>query len=934
MINETIAYIKHPVWVLSSPLEQKTLTLLAPARLIFEQLNMCKIDHLISLDGKTIEPHPVHNTRNHNTRFSSSITKIHRLATFILAFIAAIALTPLALFLHRIALRNHPNVRKAYDLFEEYQAQPGLIPALIGRWSDVKNVIKRTPDHSRDVFFKKTSTGLSLFSLLTQAYLQYPHTLSTQVIQEESLQLLINQCPLHHVNCLYGDIQSTQPPFSTYRLLDELIEKNKMSLLTDLIKKCPNDKISDYLILKNRLNHSLLSWIIQNKQRDLLSILIPKYSKDQIRLLFNLPESQALLKLVLSQKDSISLRLLDECPVDKLHLFFNVDIPPSKWSSELSRAFHNKLGKIIAQDANQVISWMTAIQSDGQTLLHRASIQDFFEPYLPILGIDLTTLLNQDGLTPIDLKTYSFDQSWIKKSKFQAFCQESISLKDYPLRAQSLKKNVLTLWESLTFGNQPGNLNPLLLCINQSQNNSFRIKKLLNEMLDKIVKKSPWLGTPRANNLDGLHTFYSEMLINFETIVHHLQLSNDPLLTAGYLVDIAKVEHEGRCAAAYQEEIEQKALLSSHHNNSCLTQDELIERAACKALRILVEETVANQSGSHVDVHSLRSANYACGLVPNPDPLDAMQSEFFIKNLRIREKVAHAFDLTSFLKNVSRNIDRDIAVECIKEMAPKIKPYSFLEKGSRFFSKVMLGHKNQHISLDQAYREAILKAKKMEEELTKETLEKIKKSGSSDSEKIFQAIKNLKTVILPLISNGEHLINKMIMEENEKLIAISGCQELNLMEIYKNNHPDFKKIESEVINFLKQTNHWNLQIRLKIEGKLSSILQKRIPPGKIFLNEVVKYTKKRGAVEEVIKIQKHYQAGILEILKHLTDEIENEEFDFSFDQGTYSLPSQALENNYKMWCSKADLAHQNRMILKILIHTHILAKKAPNQNSV
>ncbi|MEI8365597.1 MAG: hypothetical protein WCF65_04180 [Parachlamydiaceae bacterium] len=296
-----------------------------------------------------------------------------------------------------------------------------------------------------------------------------------------------------------------------------------------------------------------------------------------------------------------------------------------------------------------LLELLTLKNKYGNTLLHN---RNFFEKSALLinkLDIDLTLLTNDFGLTPL----YEISKKWVTDIKTSSKFSIPISEEEFRDKVTQLKEWVSSAWALLHFGEGAGEINPLFLEINGIVRTPEEILLTLvngqDGMLDKIGTKEAWLGTPPETDLAGLHRFYSEMLINFESIMNQLKEKKNPVETAGTLCHIASVKMEGRCCAAYQSEIRQKEMVLSGNAGSL---DDIIKNAATSALMAVIEICMSEHK-TKGDVHILNSFMYACGLVPTPD---------LISNLTIEDAqkiILDMFDLGLFMTSFKESVGEE-----------------------------------------------------------------------------------------------------------------------------------------------------------------------------------------------------------------------------------------------------------------------------------
>jgi hypothetical protein len=262
---------------------------------------------------------------------------------------------------------------------------------------------------------------------------------------------------------------------------------------------------------------------------------------------------------------------------------------------------------------------------DGNSVFHNREILSFARDFIHRHKINLSKYVNHVGLLP--LEKAQFVKDWLEKRKALGGLTEPIANSEYNARMQKAEKEILTIFNSLHFGKDSG-VNPQYLFtegrVDMTPAAIARQKEVVREALNVILTnmktKRAWLGTPDGNNHEALGLFYSEMLMNLETVLSFIRSQEDQV-KAGTLVQMAAVVIEGRCAAAHQAEIRQRSqccLMSMGKEG--MTLDGMIQGALNTSLMKVVDAVFRNISES-ADVHVLTRLMYSVGLVASDDPL-------------------------------------------------------------------------------------------------------------------------------------------------------------------------------------------------------------------------------------------------------------------------------------------------------------------------
>ncbi|HEV8051022.1 MAG TPA: hypothetical protein VGP47_00895, partial [Parachlamydiaceae bacterium] len=281
----------------------------------------------------------------------------------------------------------------------------------------------------------------------------------------------------------------------------------------------------------------------------------------------------------------------------------------------------NGFQKLSDDTLNQLFSMQ---DNEGKTILHDPLIFKYVSKAVNLysrLNPEVFQIRNNAGFLPEEWGKIFPSIEWLHKNKATTELKV-LSKADYQEKSTSLKKNLDVMWESFVFGEEEGNIPGIFLEIDIDGDNilftSEEVKNNLNVMVGKIINQEAWLGTPPKSEGDALHNFYSQMLTNFEQVVEGLNLAKSPKEMAGILIGIAKVQLEGRCAAAYQSEIEQaRMLLDSNVEEAGLVVN--FNKFACASLIECIEKIVRNNY--EADSHVFNQMLFSVGLAANSDPL-------------------------------------------------------------------------------------------------------------------------------------------------------------------------------------------------------------------------------------------------------------------------------------------------------------------------
>jgi len=418
-------------------------------------------------------------------------------------------------------------------------------------------------------------------------------------------------------------------------------EDNFQAVLPTLLKRLNFNQLHELLKIKDEDGRTLL----HDNLQAVLTLPLEKLNSDQLYELLKIQDASGKtplhfernLQMVLAlppeilnpdQLDEL-LKIQDASGKTPLHFERNLQMVLALPPEILNLDQLCELLKV--QDASgktplHIREIFSVILSFSQELLNKKELTELFSiqddegntplHYYPNLD-RIQEISNELGLNILESILSVPSKRWLESPK-TTVVQVHLNNQEYASRAEKLRDDVLLLWDELSFGEEEGQLSPIFLRSSLQNFTKDQVHIALESMLEKILSKLPWLGTPPEDNQQELHEFYTPILLNFEKIVQKLQEKTDPNETAGVLFDLAKTALEGRCAAAYQGEIEQSAaiILGEEAN---LSTDALLERGAKNTLVEVIEEIM--RSLNSTDVHTYNQLAHVGGLLPAPDPL-------------------------------------------------------------------------------------------------------------------------------------------------------------------------------------------------------------------------------------------------------------------------------------------------------------------------
>jgi hypothetical protein len=298
--------------------------------------------------------------------------------------------------------------------------------------------------------------------------------------------------------------------------------------------------------------------------------------------------------------------------------------------------------------------------ASGNTLLHYAPIRQLAQSFIYSHQIPLHEYVNaKSGLSAWDICTTHISLSWLTRPKTAEFLRQEIKKDDYKRRVDALQSRFETLWNEVQIHFDKGELSQNILFTEGTYYHPYDIKNCLLEMIKLMENQEAWLGTPPASKREQLHRFYCTQLACFEAIIQELEKRNSPSATAGHLTDIAKVRIQGRCASAYQGELEQKRTLLAGQVQGI---NEIIAQGAATALRSLINDIVRTDFAN--DVHASNQLHFAAGLAEQPDSL----APFGL--IDAQRLLIHKFDPLNFYQNFEQQITDELAHDVLGLYTP------------------------------------------------------------------------------------------------------------------------------------------------------------------------------------------------------------------------------------------------------------------------
>lgn len=568
-------------------------------------------------------------------------------------------------------------------------------------------------------------------------------------------------------------------------------------------------------------------------------------------------------------------------------------------------AFAAAKPKIEKLPVDQFIQILSVKDPHGDPLLFTKHGFEAIAPLLKTLPAEYQQkallIQNADGLSRNDLTLYTLSDKWLKSSKVSASLSAAISSNDYNTRVASLKKNVNALWDTVAQGLISGKVNPKLLEVNGKLYTSAEILSNLNAMIELMISKQAWMGTPSAFSTDALHSFYSVMLVNFEQVAAELVKRNNPIEIAGFLTSIATVSLEGRCASAYQAEIEQK----SHALSENMDLNSFVKKAASNSLASLTETIIRTVYGSNV--HDLNQFHYAAGLTSVGDHLAS------ISPAGARASIEKYFTFSEFYRAFSHGISNEHAMEWLKGNTPDTFGPEYKEVEKRI--------RNEELRILKA-SEALLRDFFSEDEANNLSRFLTVPSAPTLSPDKLQTA-NREDLLMTTLQQALDKFKGALQQDS----SLPDIQQLYTQIAQAHNEEDRQEILQDLIQKIKKnldtSNMPNYLKNLQILASLSGKLPKDI-------GQIESFHKTMSAVHltpkqllNFLRVKQTFDSKV----EQLGATLEDSPLSIVFVPSTHRLPSLACEDARRIKYNADFMSSRGKMLIHILEQLGTIEKK-------
>lgn len=314
-----------------------------------------------------------------------------------------------------------------------------------------------------------------------------------------------------------------------------------------------------------------------------------------------------------------------------------------------------------------VTNWLCERDKNDETLLHNSRILIKSGKLIELCGIDLSALKDKIGLTPTD--TYQLSSKWLALPKTGVANIPDLTDEEYRLKAEEIEKGVFDLWEDLKFGYEIGDQFPTTLILKKKlrekdaegkfvrlspeaiEERREEVRKYLEALFSLIKDKKAFLGTPRADQPRELKRFYTQIMLNIETVVTAANKRKDSQYTASALCGLAKASASERCAARYQGVTSQQAEYAQEEDSD-LTLEDVIHSKSKRTFKEFIN--LLADKHYKADSHGNNQLNYVAGFLLVPDPLSHDKPEY-VENL-----VLTSFKLSKFILGIQEKLPQTI----------------------------------------------------------------------------------------------------------------------------------------------------------------------------------------------------------------------------------------------------------------------------------
>lgn len=304
-----------------------------------------------------------------------------------------------------------------------------------------------------------------------------------------------------------------------------------------------------------------------------------------------------------------------------------------------------------------------------------------FKKKNPTLFSHVMSLKNPNGTRFAEYYLYQLSSSWLEKVKVQK--RSSLDETQYKENLLQAKADVQNLMRGIDFGDSA---DPVLREISTIRYTKSSVdvtetlsKKTVKNALDQFFKKlegsQDWDEMSKESQFD----FAAFLLVRLLPVIFTLKERNDPKLTAGVLMALAKLEVSGKCSSAYPPEIEQLLHLygTSSKGKTGLSFEDIIEREVQSYLEGLIDK-ILKKKFNQVNVHYRNYYLHCIGLYP----FNERAIEKLITKLTVLWDIKENFDFMVLIEGVETHLKDQIRLHSF-ETIPSDYNFELLNKIDR-----------------------------------------------------------------------------------------------------------------------------------------------------------------------------------------------------------------------------------------------------------
>lgn len=297
----------------------------------------------------------------------------------------------------------------------------------------------------------------------------------------------------------------------------------------------------------------------------------------------------------------------------------------------------------------------------------------------PTLISHLMSLQNPHG------KTFGeyIQQKWLNISWLQRIKTLKITpihTTQYKIKLSQMKADIRRLINGISFGDSADPVLREISTIRYTKSSvdvtvtlsRKDVKNTIDQLFKKLEGSQPWDRISKESQAN----FSCFILARLLPVIFTLKSRNTPVLTAGVLVTLAKLEIIGRCSSAYPSEIEQLHHLygNSSKGKTGLSFRDTLKGEVYTYLEVLIEK-ILKKNNNEVNVHY---RNYYLGCV-GLYPFKERSTQKLISKSTVLNEIVNNFDLEVLTNQIETNLKDQIRLHVLETM-PSDYNVNVLEK--------------------------------------------------------------------------------------------------------------------------------------------------------------------------------------------------------------------------------------------------------------